>query len=320
MQGQNPMSKLSEIESVDNRNAAEEAAAAPLRADAAAGMGELYIPSGVLRVTAENLRQQGGTDCKGGKDGNGGIENVRRIVLPDGVEEIGNYCFSGLHALEEVVFPRTVRKVGCGIFQHCWRLKRAVLPEGTRQVDEMFFYGCGDLNVVSFPGSVSFIAREALRTCVDLTGVLVMDDRFPDCPRQVQRLAAFTCMDGLNGRCGELAGRADFVEESCADECKAGYESIEALEDQRPNTAAYVRARAGSLLDIAIAKGDGKAAAFLIDGGLIKEVDLQRFTDRASRERRVEIAGMLLREKGRHRSGEFSELPENPDIIEEFSW
>ena len=47
-----------------------------------------------------------------------GCKNLRNIRLPDGLETIGVYCFSGC-GLEEVVLPASVKSVGPCAFSRC---------------------------------------------------------------------------------------------------------------------------------------------------------------------------------------------------------
>ncbi|MFC2662142.1 MAG: leucine-rich repeat domain-containing protein, partial [Eubacterium sp.] len=84
-------------------------------------------------------------------------QQAKKIILPETLEELGNYCFSGFQNLEEAVFPASVLKMGRGIFRHCWHLKRALLPSGTVYLDDQFFYGCGKLKELFIPASVEEI-------------------------------------------------------------------------------------------------------------------------------------------------------------------
>ncbi|MGN1381515.1 MAG: leucine-rich repeat domain-containing protein [Eubacterium sp.] len=235
--------------------------------DEAANAAGIYrIPAGIKRLDADLLSS------------NPEAQKAEKILLPETLEEIGNYCFSGFHRLEEAVFPASVIKMGRGVFQHCWHLKRADLPSGTSYLDDQFFYGCGNLKELLVPASVEEISRDALRSCSRLKRVSVSDERFPDYPRRVKQLSAFTMM--------EESEDVDW----------------ESFSSRHPNAAEYVKERPRGLMDIAIAGDLQDAASFLLRYMDYSGEDLRRFSDRANEEGRTEIMALLLREIGR--SGE----------------
>lgn len=203
-------------------------------------------------------------------------DQIRKIILPDSVRRIDNYCFSSLHKLEEVRFPDSADAVGIGIFRHCWNLRRVILPEGTRRIDAAFFYGCGRLCALKIPKTVDEIDRDALRTCEQLTDVELADEKFSRYPRTVRLLAALTCI------------RKEKVQISGSD--SAPY----------PQTAAYISSHRLSLMDIAIAENDTDAVYQMLQHPLFSDalnrVELQRLADRTNREGRTEIMVMLLKE------------------------
>ncbi len=49
--------------------------------------------------------------------------DVKKIILPEGIETIGAYAFAGLKSLEEVVLPKSLTKIGLGAFMGCTNLK-----------------------------------------------------------------------------------------------------------------------------------------------------------------------------------------------------
>ena len=52
-----------------------------------------------------------------------GNDLIKKIVIPEGVTEIQSYAFANLSALEEVVLPSTLKKIGLGAFYQCKSLK-----------------------------------------------------------------------------------------------------------------------------------------------------------------------------------------------------
>ncbi len=79
-----------------------------------------------------------------------GEGTITKVVIPEGVEKIGAYCFANLTALEEVVLPSTLNSIEYGAF-----------------------YGCTALEKVTFSGenNVQIISQSAFENC-NLQGTL----------------------------------------------------------------------------------------------------------------------------------------------------
>lgn len=58
-----------------------------------------------------------------------GDRAIKKVILPHGVTTINEYAFAYLTALEEVVFPSTLKKIGLGAFQGCNNLKKVTFAE-----------------------------------------------------------------------------------------------------------------------------------------------------------------------------------------------
>ena len=53
--------------------------------------------------------------------------DVVKVVLPYGVEQIGNNAFENCNNLEEVVFPESLKLIGEEAFVNCFNLKKKFL-------------------------------------------------------------------------------------------------------------------------------------------------------------------------------------------------
>ena len=60
-------------------------------------------------------------------------------VIPEGVEEIGDYAFACCKSLERVVLPQSLKRIGAYAFGGCDNLERVELPEGIEVVDDHAF-------------------------------------------------------------------------------------------------------------------------------------------------------------------------------------
>lgn len=86
---------------------------------------------------------------------------IRRVVVSDGVTYIGNYAFSGCSALAEVILPETLSKIGDYAFFNCRDLVSITLPQGLAEIGASAFNGCGSLAPLTIPVSVTHVGGGA---------------------------------------------------------------------------------------------------------------------------------------------------------------
>ena len=75
-----------------------------------------------------------------------GEDTITKVIIPEGIEEIQSYAFAKLTALEEVVLPSTLKKIGVGAFYGCEKLKKINL-EHVQFINHEAFRECGLENV-----------------------------------------------------------------------------------------------------------------------------------------------------------------------------
>lgn len=59
---------------------------------------------------------------------------IKKVVIPDTVEEVGQACFQGCTALEEVVLPAPLKKIGDMMFYGCESLTTLNIPEAVEEI------------------------------------------------------------------------------------------------------------------------------------------------------------------------------------------
>lgn len=115
---------------------------------------------------------------------------LEKIILPEGVTEIGEMSFGYAMKLKEIRLPATLQKVSNGAFTHCisldmnpfvlpenlkeigvqafdycYALKgKVVLPSGIRTIDVGAFYSSG-IPEINFPESLEYIGAMAFTLC-----------------------------------------------------------------------------------------------------------------------------------------------------------
>lgn len=67
---------------------------------------------------------------------------VREVILPDSIHTIGASAFSGCYQLEEMVLPVNLKAIGEGCFEHCEKLVLNTLPVGLKNIPFKGFFKC----------------------------------------------------------------------------------------------------------------------------------------------------------------------------------
>lgn len=78
---------------------------------------------------------------------------------------VGDYAFSGLTYLREVVLPQNMTYVSAHLFDGCTSLSQAVIPSGVSSIGDNAFNGCSSLGEITIPQSVTGIGQHAFSGC-----------------------------------------------------------------------------------------------------------------------------------------------------------
>ena len=68
--------------------------------------------------------------------------SIMSIIIPDGIEVIGEDAFNGCGLIREVHLPQSVKSIGISAFQECKYLSKINLPEGLKEIDDWAFFCC----------------------------------------------------------------------------------------------------------------------------------------------------------------------------------
>lgn len=69
------------------------------------------------------------------------LANVKKIIVGEGIEKIGDYGFFGCENLEEIVLPSTLKSIGDYAFVKCNNLKSIEIPESVEYIGNFTFSG-----------------------------------------------------------------------------------------------------------------------------------------------------------------------------------
>lgn len=109
-----------------------------------------------------------GTDYKGPYN-----DQVKRVVLSQGITNIGKSAFHFCKAITSVEIPDSVTSIGEYAFSCCTNLQDVAIPNGVTTIGELAFDGSG-LTSIIIPESVVSIGSLAFSWCEDLESIRFM--------------------------------------------------------------------------------------------------------------------------------------------------
>ena len=140
------------------------------------------------------------------------LRKQKNVVVPDGVERIGNQWFWGCE-VESVTVPGSVREIGANAFSECKSLREVVfqgqsklkiigkgafngcknlakidLPEELTSIEDKAFYGCESLEDIKLPDRLERVGEY----CFFATSVRKID--FPASMKEIGEYAFRRCM------------------------------------------------------------------------------------------------------------------------------
>lgn len=96
---------------------------------------------------------------------------VKKVVIEEGITEIGAYTFCDHSALKEISYPKGITKIGESSFEQCSSLESITIPDGVVSVGNYAFRGCAIPEEITIPDSVTDIGRECFKNCKNLCSV-----------------------------------------------------------------------------------------------------------------------------------------------------
>lgn len=87
-------------------------------------------------------------------------EDIRHIVIGEGVTSVGSYAFNVGLSVESVEFPTTLQYVGTFSFGQCSRMTSFTLPEGLTIIGSKAFRGCSAMTEIHLPSTLVSVDPE----------------------------------------------------------------------------------------------------------------------------------------------------------------
>lgn len=137
----------------------------------AAITGELTIPS-----TIDGYKV---TDLADDRYGTGAFQNatgLRKIVIPNTVNSIGNTAFSGCTGLRSVTIPSSVTTIGESSFENCTGLTSVIIPDSVTLMKTAAFKNCSGLKSITLSKNLSKLSNDVFEGCSGITEIVLPEN------------------------------------------------------------------------------------------------------------------------------------------------
>ncbi|MBP3597756.1 MAG: leucine-rich repeat protein [Clostridia bacterium] len=104
-----------------------------------------------------------------------GLKNIEEIVLPDGLEKIGEQAFQSCVNLKRINIPSNVQEIGWKAFCDCESLENIELPDKITIIENSVFENCKKIEKIVIPKNVYSIGNTAFSRCSSLKEVVLND-------------------------------------------------------------------------------------------------------------------------------------------------
>lgn len=95
-------------------------------------------------------------------------DEVEKVVINEGVTNVGKHAFLLFSKLKDVKIASTVEIIDVAAFEECTALTEITLPEGLKEFGEEAFYGCSSLTSISIPENVTSLPGYIFQGCESL--------------------------------------------------------------------------------------------------------------------------------------------------------
>ena len=110
------------------------------------------------------------------------------ITIPDSVTSIGNYAFGVCSSLTSITIPDSVTNIGEWAFSSCFMLTSIIIPDSVTNIGRSAFCWCSGLTSITIPDSVTNIGEWAFDHCSSLTSITI-----PNSVTSIGRSAFSSC-------------------------------------------------------------------------------------------------------------------------------
>ena len=88
-------------------------------------------------------------------------KTLEGVILPEGLQYIGDGAFRGCYYLKQIELPQGVKTIGQSAFHDCYSLKQIGLSENLETIGEFTFANCSNLKRIELPEGLKSIEHRA---------------------------------------------------------------------------------------------------------------------------------------------------------------
>ncbi len=95
-------------------------------------------------------------------------DNMKEIILEDGITSIGNYAFYNCTGLTSVTIPDSVTNIGSSAFSGCSGLTSITIPDSVTSIGSAAFFDCIGLTNITIPDGIANVSSSVFSGCTGL--------------------------------------------------------------------------------------------------------------------------------------------------------
>lgn len=99
--------------------------------------------------------------------------NLKSIIIPDSVTNLGMLVFCDCYNLESVTLPNGIESLSYGLFYNCTNLKKFSIPESVTRIEATVFRNCDGFESIDIPENVTIIGSSAFIGCDNLKSIVI---------------------------------------------------------------------------------------------------------------------------------------------------
>lgn len=115
-------------------------------------------------------------------------ENIKSVIIGNGVTSIGKCAFSDCSNLTNIIIPESVTRIGESAFASCSSLTNISIPQGVKKIEDNTFYFCKGLTNILIPDGITSIGEFAFDNCNSLRNI-----KIPSSVTSIGKYAFFNC-------------------------------------------------------------------------------------------------------------------------------
>ena len=192
-------------------------------------------------------------------------EEITGVLLPEGIEDIGEVAFFGCTKLREIRLPESLRVIREEAFGESG-LESIVIPEGVRRICEKAFFSCHDLR------RIEVLPEDPV----------IEVDAFGDCPKLLEGYVACGYPQKTNPP-EELLYTLLWC--TCPERHR---------KETSERASAFVRNNEGLIMERILKFGNSAALSGIVRLGLLRSENIAGYVEQANRNRQTELVTLLL--------------------------